>query len=557
MVKVELTYNPFRPRLGIIIDGREPDSYSRLIQYGDEPIWDWCDVIVEEIAAEIRRDFALEFVGLSTHAALVRRAASQCPSCTDFKAYRFEIDTPTNVRMGRLNQLIKQRRNLRCPQITVPVVFVVASSYARQSQGLASLAIANEYCRVIPQVVRLSEVRTMQLDRNAYLILLSDESGDVSKLPRTSRPTYQVRCAAKDSTESLGDGCLLVTTSDSDILDAVTTCLLDAPLTDAYVACLNYLGDSRIPHELRAIEPTVNVKVERRIELGRSNQIKLSVVPEGKQAPHVNFRVLDEKVATSDGLAVFGKGVGQTTLEAYYVGESTPFETIPIEVYKRNRITELLLSDSSVKVGIGASRRIKLEYVPEDADNVSAIRWASTNQEVATVSADGRITAKSKGACDIIVSAEGVTAKCRCVTLPYLKTLNVSMPLVMDTDGFYLMRPMQEAPFEIIRFPRDSIDGALEIKSSAYDVVNVVGTTAVAKHSGEAGIYISNSSKTWKVVIRIRVDKQRLQQREKEIAAEEERERLRLEREEKKRAKLEKKQQEQLEGKKRFFGLFG
>lgn len=556
MVNVELTYNPYVPRLSITIDGREPDSYSRLIQYGDEPIGVWCDTIVEDIAAELRRDFGVEFVGLATHAALVRRAALRCASCIDFKEYRFEIDTPINVRMGRLNQILKQNRGIRHTQHLVKVTFVVAEPYLDATPALESLSIGNEYCRVSTQVVRLSNIRSAQIDASSYVILLSDARSDLAKLPLSARAIYHVSCGRNDVVEGLEGNVISIVTKAQDIMDAVTTCLLDAPLTDAYVECLESLKGRQFPQELRAIEPTVTIQLNKKIELQRSNPIRLIVSPEGKRTPHVRFRVLDESIATSDGLAVFGRKVGRTTLEAYYVGESTPFETVPIEVYKRNRITELILSDRSVSVGIGSRRRVGLEYVPEDADNASSIRWASTNPAVATVSSDGGIVAKSKGVCDIIVSAEGVTAKCRCAAMPYLQELTVTMPLVTDDDGSYLMCPMQEVILEIFKVPSESIDGKLDIKSSAYDVVNVVGTKAIAKNQGDATLYISNATGSRKVTLRIRVNKQKQQEKQRIRAAEQERERRRREKEEKKRAKEEKRQQERAEGKKRFFGLF-
>lgn len=555
MVKVELTYNPYVPRLSITLDGREPDSYSRLIQYCDEPIYSWCDSIVDDVAAELRRDFSIEFVGLATHAALLRAAASRCDGCRDFREYRFEIDTPVNVRMGKLNQLLKANRNIRHSCCNVHVAFVVADSYAAAARSLESLAIANEYCLVTTEFVRLSEVSASRFDAGTYVILLSDSDSDISRMPMTSRPAFQARCGEADKIEGLLGGGVRVTSS-IDIMDAVTTCLLDAPLTDAYVTCLGSLGDTKLPQELRAIEPTVTVRLNNKIELQRSNPIRLIVSPEGKRPPRVRFRVLDEQVAEADGLAVFGRKVGRTTLEAYYAGESIPFETIPVEVFRRNRITELILSDRSVAVGIGSRRRVSLEYVPEDADNASCIRWASTNPSIATVSSDGTIVAKNEGICDIIVSAEGVTAKCRCVAMPYLQELTVTMPLVKDDDGSYLMYPMQEASLEVFKVPSESIDGTLEVKSSAYDVVNVVGTTAIAKNSGDATLFISNVTGSKKATLRIRVNKQRQQQKQREYVAKQERELRRREREERKRAKRKKRQQEGSEGKKRFFGLF-
>ena len=36
---VQVKYNPYIPRLSILIDGKQPSEFSQLVQYSDEDIW--------------------------------------------------------------------------------------------------------------------------------------------------------------------------------------------------------------------------------------------------------------------------------------------------------------------------------------------------------------------------------------------------------------------------------------------------------------------------------------------------------------------------------------
>ena len=101
-------------------------------------------------------------------------------------------------------------------------------------------------------------------------------------------------------------------------------------------------------------------------------------------------------------MSVFGKAKGRTTLEVYRYGEKKPFYTQDIDVFVRNRITKIILSEDDITLGVGDSFRIRREYVPDNADNVNQIIWKSSNEQVAKVDQTGRVLATGTGSCKII-----------------------------------------------------------------------------------------------------------------------------------------------------------
>ena len=77
----ELKYNPFIPQLNILIDGRQPNEFSRLVQYTDEDIWRWCPEILNDISSEVRDDFSVIFTGTDEDAQFMQRACTNHPRC--------------------------------------------------------------------------------------------------------------------------------------------------------------------------------------------------------------------------------------------------------------------------------------------------------------------------------------------------------------------------------------------------------------------------------------------------------------------------------------------
>lgn len=73
---------------------------------------------------------------------------------------------------------------------------------------------------------------------------------------------------------------------------------------------------------------------------------------------------------------------------------------------------------------------------------------------------------------------------------PYMEELTIlNVP-----ESVLSMKPMQEIRIEYQFEPRDCIDQKLLMKSSDYDVVNVVNETLYAKKTGYAQVTIRNKS---------------------------------------------------------------
>ena len=75
----------------------------------------------------------------------------------------------------------------------------------------------------------------------------------------------------------------------------------------------------------------------------------------------------------------------------------------------------LELDRSNMKMNVGQSQKLNAELKGADAELV----WKSTDAEVASVNADGEVTALAVGTAKIIVSAAGLSKECEVVVINY------------------------------------------------------------------------------------------------------------------------------------------
>jgi hypothetical protein len=201
-------------------------------------------------------------------------------------------------------------------------------------------------------------------------------------------------------------------------------------------------------------------------------------------------------------MCVFGLKEGSSSLEVYRSGESIPLFIQEIRVFRRNRITRLILSDNELLLGVKNRKKLSCDYVPKDADNVSEIAWRSSDESVIKVDNRGHLIAVGIGICRVICTAENVSAQCICTVKPYLSEINIGINL---EDDVLVLEPMDEYKLEITTFPADCIDGSITIESSDYNIVNVVKQTLYAKNRGNAVITVHNTPasivRTFEVVV--------------------------------------------------------
>lgn len=505
---VELQYDPYVPRLKFLLNGKQPPDFSQLVQFTDEDIWQWCGSILDAIYSELRDDFYVEFIGTSTDAEIMRYECNQYPHCLGFKEKSFAISDPLQKRLGRLNQFIKKQGILDYQKTIIDSCFIIPQNIQHILEDVTSIDIGNLFCAVRIETAKGTNV-LFDDGRNAYLFSLADSLPNALKpLGRIKHQNAAFAICLGNSERFCGiqDNILLWETTEDGLVNTIFQCFLMIPLLKAFRDCISSLPVSVKKHPdfllIDRVEPEIVISVDSRVEAGKSIPIRVSLNPSVGNIPQLNYHTVNCSVADCDGISVFGKQRGITTLEVYRYGEKKPFYTQDVEVYVRNRIKTIILSEDELVIGVGDTYRLSKDYIPDNADNANTIQWKSTDEKIAKVDQSGRVLAVGIGTCRILCTAENVSASCACTVRPYLEEITTDIE-----NNSIVLHPTEERKFQVMLTPSNCIDNSLEYVSSNYDIVNVVRNTLLAKNEGTATVTIRNKSKRRAVVISVTVEK--------------------------------------------------
>ncbi len=492
---VEIQYDPYRPNVSVLLNGKRPSDYSQLIQYSDEDLWKWANQILDVLYTELNDDFGLIFVGRDCDADVLQKLCEENPHCIRFQKRALEVPDSLQDRMKRLNQLIRKSGITAYQKTVIDAYFYVPPAFQAMLEDILSLDINNQFCSV--RVQAIGAKMAYEEGKNSVLFLLAEDLSqgcEILKRIRTEKPAYVLILNGGSGIVRVTDQAWFIQTSQQNFFETIFGCFLQGPLVTAFRNCVQSIhGGGKITRELAKIAttvPIVNVEVGDEVELGKSIPLSFSTEPKTEKFPELVCRMQNAETASCDGLSVYGLKEGVSTLEIYRQGSSKPFFTKEIRIIKRNRITKMVFSDDALLLGVGDQKQIGLDFFPLDADNVETIRWTSSDENVLSVDQSGRIQARAEGRSRIICTAENVSVQCMCVVKPYMSKLEIQNA----PDDAISMKPMQEIKLIYEYEPQDCIDPNLYISSSNCDVVNVVNETLYAKMPGQTEITLRNES---------------------------------------------------------------
>ena len=154
------------------------------------------------------------------------------------------------------------------------------------------------------------------------------------------------------------------------------------------------------------------------LTIGDSQTLTATIQPSNASNKNVTWTSSNQSVATvSQTGMVTAVGVGTCTITCAAVDDSGQTATCSVTVIPQ-LVTGITLSQSSLSLPIGDSQTLMATVLPSNSTNKN-VTWTSSNQNVATVSQTGVVTAVGAGTCTITCAAtdsSGKTATC-CVTV--------------------------------------------------------------------------------------------------------------------------------------------
>lgn len=156
---------------------------------------------------------------------------------------------------------------------------------------------------------------------------------------------------------------------------------------------------ARIPKEITAI---TGLKNPTSIYLGDSLSPKYKIEPERFADEKLSFSTADGNIASIDEKGtITGNGIGETTITL----SALDFKK-EINITVNAKVTNISNVDDKLKIKVGDSKQLEPKLEPEEFAN-EAIAYSVSDAAIATVSADGKIEAKKKGATQLTISAGG------------------------------------------------------------------------------------------------------------------------------------------------------
>ncbi len=223
---------------------------------------------------------------------------------------------------------------------------------------------------------------------------------------------------------------------------------------------------------------------------GTQLQLTPTFYPAGTSVSSLSWSSSNNSVASVDGNGmVYLNNVGTCTITAHALDGSGLTGTATIDV-AYTQVSSITLNYSYYEGTIGQSLQLVASVSPMEAHNKS-ISWSSSNNQVASVDANGMIKFNSIGNCVITATAQdgsGISASC---------SINVTG---IRVAGIYLDRTYYEGPvgnsflLTPTIIPQDAQNKTISWSSSNDNIASVNSQGYVTMHSvGECVIFAKST----------------------------------------------------------------
>ena len=162
----------------------------------------------------------------------------------------------------------------------------------------------------------------------------------------------------------------------------------------------------RVTVKVAAKDITVPDNLDVKLNDGNETTVEATVSPADATDVKVSYASTDEAVATVDKdgrVQVLQPGECDITTTLMQNGEKVTEKTTHVKAFYE--VESITLDSSEGKLTVGNSHTIKATVAPEEVAAETTIEWSSSNEKVATVDSNGKVTAVSSGNATITATA--------------------------------------------------------------------------------------------------------------------------------------------------------
>ena len=195
----------------------------------------------------------------------------------------------------------------------------------------------------------------------------------------------------------------------------------------ATVTASNKEGTSSVSNEIEVFPKLTGVKLSPKTltltPKSETDILKVTLLPKNVEEPFLSWSSSDPKVVKVYDFDTYvivealkeGKATITVSAEDYVNGEYIVLcsDTCEVTVKAEKKVTSVKLNKNTATLAKGKSLTLEATVSPTDATDKS-LTWTSSNPKIASVSKDGKVTAKSKGTATITCKASnGKKASCK------------------------------------------------------------------------------------------------------------------------------------------------
>ena len=222
---------------------------------------------------------------------------------------------------------------------------------------------------------------------------------------------------------------------------------------------------------------------------GQTYKLNTVILPTNATIQNINWISSNPDVATVDKNGnIKAVSSGNCAIVAASTDGSNISAISNVTVTKPKIVSSIVLSETEITLNEGESAKLFATVSPDNANNKSVI-WTSSDETVATVSQDGRVTANSKGKAYITAhSTDGsdISASCPVKVVKLVTSIFIS-------DTRIDMKVGEQATITAYAIPSDASNTNLHWFSENDRVVTVEDGVVTAIGPGSTNIFVEST----------------------------------------------------------------
>lgn len=173
-------------------------------------------------------------------------------------------------------------------------------------------------------------------------------------------------------------------------------------LNKGHIGSVGLVSMKETSNEEEVIMPKLEIFAENKyLSAKNKEKTKLSATIDGEEITEgIEYETSDEKIAKiKDGEVIAVKN-GKVTITGTYDGKQAS-----TDIYVITPIKTMTFTTTNKTITVGKDLQMKLQVKPSDAD-ITTLKYSSSDEEIATVNANGIVTGVSAGKVTITVTDE-------------------------------------------------------------------------------------------------------------------------------------------------------